>query len=52
MASELLRRPEKNFSDKITLNYVNQIEAFHVSVREGGGGGRKTHNFCLSWKDL
>ena len=42
MANELLRRPEKKFSDKISLNYVNQIEAFHVSVREGEGGEKNT----------
>ena len=39
---------KEKLSDKIPLIYFNQIEAFHVSVR----GQRKTHNLCLSWKDI
>ena len=39
-----------NLSDKISLIYFNQIEAFRVNVRRGWS--RKTHNFYLSWKEI
>ena len=35
---------KEKYSDKIYLTYSNQIEAFHVSVR--GGGGQKTHTLA------
>ena len=38
---------KEKFSDKISLIYFNQIEAFHATVR-GRGGERKT--FALSRK--
>ena len=39
---------KEKFSDKISLIYLNQIEAFHASVR--GGGGKKLVNFVLAGK--
>ena len=47
VANEFYRGPErKKISNKISLVYFNQIEAFHVK----GRWGRKDNNFCLSWK--
>ena len=39
---------KEKFSNKISLIYFNQIDAFHVGVR----GERKTHQLCLSLKDI
>ena len=43
---------KEKFSDKISLIYLNQIEAFHTSVRRGGGGGgcKKLETFVLAGK--
>ena len=39
----------EKFSDKISLIYFSQIEAFHVGVM---GRGEKKHTLCPSLKDF